>query len=155
MAGKGHQITFSMVHHIRVEGAKFIPLSHENEHNKEHMFAFISGVRGEHVGELFDVLGRWLDFVKDHSDSSTRMTPRLLTAAVLEQYGSVISQKITDSLDTLNQCDTDLQHAIEELNTETPESRIQVTKAIQDLNKKLVAMNTTAHWRSLYNALPL
>jgi len=61
-----------------------MPISDENEHNKEHMFAFISGVTSEHVGELFDVLRRWLDVVEDHSDSSTRMTPRLLTAAVLE-----------------------------------------------------------------------
>jgi hypothetical protein len=118
-----------------------MPISDENEHNREHMFAFISGVTSEHVGELFDVLSRWLDVVEDHSDSSTSMTPRLLTAAVLEQYGSVVSQKITKSFKALVQCDIDLKHAIDESKAETPKSRIQVTKYIQDLNKKLVDMN--------------
>ena len=61
------KITFSMVYHARAEGNEFIKAKNTDGDNKEHMFAFVTGLTSQQIGLLLtDLIHRWQDVVHDH-----------------------------------------------------------------------------------------
>jgi hypothetical protein len=76
-----------MVHHIRAEEDKFISTKNTNTNNKEHMFALITGNTSREVGQLLDPMSGWQDITTDQLETSSGMTPRLLTVVVIGQHG--------------------------------------------------------------------
>jgi hypothetical protein len=190
------KVTFSMVHHVRVEGNKFVPsaatrnpnskASAENKslatpvtenkydqkgrkkrrqrrreemktkafdhENKEHLFAFVVGFESEHVGNLFiNLLNRWQDIATDHKSldykktTSTGMTPRLLAAAILSQYGAIVVESIVEVNTNLKECDNILSRSTNRNSTKEGESRKErieaSTDSIEKMSQKLVQMN--------------
>jgi hypothetical protein len=131
-----------MVHHIRAEEDKFISTKNTNTNNKEHMFALITGNTSKEVGQLLlDPMSRWRDITTDHLETSSGMTPRLLTAAVIEQHGySVWYQDIKSLYNKLDERDKKLTTAIEKLQKETKVSTKKATAEIQRLSKNLIEM---------------
>jgi hypothetical protein len=109
--------------------------------NKEHMFGFIAGFNRKEIGKLLrDRLIRWQDIAKDHVfKTSAALTPRLLIATVLAQFGETITLDVIKAAKTLQTCDKDLEDAIQNL-SEKAEGE-DTTTSIQDLNKKLISMN--------------
>jgi len=153
-----------MVHHVRAEGEEFVPASadkmkdHTQEQgeefvpasadktkapNQEHMFAFIYGLNGEQIQTLLTgLVYRWQDIAHDHSKLSTGITPRLFVAALISQYGSVISKKIQNVYKNLRKCDKDLQKAIQNLEKEKePNPASAQTTQIRGINQNLIGMN--------------
>jgi hypothetical protein len=131
-----------MVHHIRAEQDKWIQTTDTSGNNQEHMFAFITRMKGQHIGQLLiDLINRWQDVAKDHLTTSAGMTPRLFAAAVLSQYGSIIVPSILKAVETLKKCDNYLELAIEKLQNQTQESHEDITKHISSMNQKLISMN--------------
>ena len=72
---------------------------------------------------------------------SAGLTPRLFAAAILSQYGSIISGIIKETAEALSDCDEDLGREIEKLESGKPESPEKTTSYIRSLNRKLIAMN--------------
>jgi hypothetical protein len=136
-----------MVHHVRAEGEEFVPASADetNGHNQEHVFAFIYGLNGEQIQTLLTgLVSRWQDIVDDHSKPSTGITPRLFVAALISQYGSVISRKVRNVYKNLRICDDDLQKAIQNLEKEKekePDPSSARTRQIRGINQNLIGMN--------------
>jgi hypothetical protein len=136
-----------MVHHVRAEGEEFVPASADKTkgQNQEHMFAFIYGLNGEQIQTLLTgLVSRWQDIVDDHSKPSTGITPRLFVAALISQYGSVISRKIRNVYKNLRICDDDLQKAIQNLEKEKekePDPSSARTRQIRGINQNLIGMN--------------
>jgi len=138
----GPRMTFSMVHHVRAEGKQFVTTRNTKGGNQEHMFAFISGIESVHVSKLFaDLIIRWQDIVQDHLKTSAGLTPKLLVAAVLSQYGTIISPYMMETGQTLQQTlkDCDLQKLIENLKDE--KSSGETTAHIRTLSQTLIQMN--------------
>jgi hypothetical protein len=136
------KVAFSMVHHIRAEPDKWIQTTDTSGNNQEHMFAFITGMKSQHIGQLLtDLINRWQDIAKDHLTTSAGMTPRLFVAAVISQYGSIIAPSIIEAVDMLKQSDMDLKSSIEKLGNKTREPPEAITKHISSLNQKLIDMN--------------
>jgi hypothetical protein len=134
-----------MVHHVRAEGEDFVPASADKTkgQNQEHMFAFIYGLDGKQIQSLLTgLVSRWQDIADDHSKSSTGITPRLFVAALISQYGSVISRKIRKVYKNLRICDDDLQKAIHNLEKEKePDPSFVRTRQIRGINQSLIGMN--------------
>jgi len=134
-----------MVHHVRAEGEDFVPASADKTkgHNQEHMFAFIYGLDSKQIQSLLTgLVSRWQDIAHDHSKSSTGITPRLFVAALISQYGSVISRKIRKVYKNLRICDDDLQKAIHNLEKEKEPGPSSVrTRQIRGINQNLIDMN--------------
>jgi hypothetical protein len=134
-----------MVHHVRAEGENFVPASADKteSHNQEHMFAFIYGLDGKQIQTLLTgLVYRWQDIPGDHAKSSTGITPRLFVAALISQYGSIISKKIQNVYKSLRICDEDLQRAIRNLEKEKePDPASAGTKPIREINQNLIGMN--------------
>ena len=104
------------------------------------MFALITGNTSGEVGQLLlDPMSRWQDITTDHLEISSGMTPRLLTAAVIEQHGHVVLRKIKDSC-KLHDGDEELAEAIKELQKETKVSGTKATTAVQSLSANLIKM---------------
>jgi hypothetical protein len=130
-----------MVHHIRAEEDKFISTKNTNTNNKEHMFALITGNTSGEVGQLLlDPMSRWQDITTDHLETSSGLTPRLLTAAVIEQHGYSVLQDIKESFNILKERDMKLTTAIAQFQNETKVSSKKATTAIQFLSKNLIKM---------------
>jgi hypothetical protein len=144
-------VTFSMVHHIRVEGDKFVP-----ENNAEIAFAFLSGRNPNNVNfpiidhmiqRLFtDLIPRWQDISLDHSGRDAGITPRLFVAALLSQYCSTISPNVENTAEMLLTFDTTLSNAVDEIQEGKAKQKVsevtlrEVTLRIQGANKNLVTM---------------
>jgi len=126
-----------MVHHIRANEDQFVsPISAKTE-NKEHIYAFITGMESKDVRQLLlGLVSRWQDITKDHLVTSSGMTSRLFIAAVLSQYGSLISETIRDSFKKLRRCDVVLLKATKDTHHEQ-----RNTDRMQSLNRKLTKMN--------------
>jgi hypothetical protein len=139
---KHSTVVLSLVYHTRVLGNDYVSLNDNDsqQENKEHMFGFIAGFNRQEIGKLLrDRLIRWQDIAKDHVfKTSAALTPRLLIATVLAQFGETITLDVIKAAQTLQTCDKDLEKAIENLSeTDCPET----TQNIQDLNQKLISMN--------------
>ena len=135
-------MAFSMVYHIRAERDKWIQTTDTDGKNQEHMFAFVTGMKSQYIGQLLtDLINRWQDIAKDHLATSAGMTPRLFVAAVLSQCGTIIAPSIIGAVDMLRECDMDLRSSIEKLGDKTQESREAVTDHISSLNQNLIQMN--------------
>ena len=131
-----------MVHHIRAEGDIFVQADKTRGDNQEHMFGFLYGLDGEHMQQLLtDLLPRWQDIADDHSKPSTGITPRLLVAALLSNYGSIASERIRNVYKNLLICDEDLQTATEKLKIQLPEPSQKQIDRIRAINENLVRMN--------------
>jgi hypothetical protein len=110
-----------MVHHIRAEGPNFAETINTQGGNEEHMLAFISGLKSEHIRDLLTgLVFRWQDIASHHLSTSAGMTPRLFVAALLSQYGSIISGRIRDVYGKLKGCDINLMNEIQNLRKEEP-----------------------------------
>ncbi len=131
-----------MVHHVRAEGKIFVT-PRKDSTNQEHIFGFIAGFTGPDLGRLLrDRVRRWQDISIDHSVKPTAgMTPRLFTAAVISQYGSIVAQEVMDSARTLVQSDQKLQSALRKLKDLEPGSSGDVTIEIGRMNETLIDMN--------------
>jgi hypothetical protein len=135
-----------MVHHIRAEGEDFVSASADTtkeDHNQEHMFGFIYGLNGTEVQTLLTgLVSRWQDIAGDHSKPSTGITPRLFVAALISQYGSIISGRIRNVYKNLRICDKHLQRAIQNLEKEKePNPSSDQTSQIRSINQNLIDMN--------------
>src|SRR5579871_1243840 len=135
-----------MVHHIRAEGQDFAPASGdktEADYNQEHMFGFIYGLDGKQMQTLLTgLVSRWQDITNDHSKPSTGITPRLFVAALISQYGSIISERIRNVYKNLKICDDDLKKAIQNLEKEKePDPSSHQTSQIRGINQNLIGMN--------------
>jgi hypothetical protein len=125
-----------------VVGNDYVSLNDNDsqQENKEHMFGFIAGFNRQEIGKLLrDRLIRWQDIAKDHVfKTSAALTPRLLIATVLAQFGETITLDVIKAAQTLQTCDEYLEKEIENLSeTDCPET----TRNIQALNQKLISMN--------------
>jgi hypothetical protein len=111
------------------------------QENKEHMFGFIAGFKRQEIGKLLrDRLIRWQDIAKDHVfKTSAALTPRLLIATVLAQFGETITLDVIRAAQTLQTCDEDLEKAIKNLSGGT--DCLETTQTIQAVNQKLISMN--------------
>ena len=133
----------SLVYHTRVVKNEYVSLNDDNnaQSNKEHMFGFIAGFNRKEIGKLLrDRLLRWQDIAEDHVfRTSAALTPRLLIATVLAQFGETITLDVTSAAKTLQTCDGDLETAINKLDggAECKDT----TESIDVLNQKLIKMN--------------
>ncbi|RDW63394.1 hypothetical protein BP6252_10939 [Coleophoma cylindrospora] len=138
-------VSFSMVYHIRAEGGNFASATadkREERYNKEHMFGFLWGLDGVEIKELLtDLVSRWQDIADDHSKPSTGITPRLVVAALISQYGSVISETIQTVYSNLGVCDDNLNKAINDLVKNEPGRSLKSAGQIRDINENLIKMN--------------
>jgi hypothetical protein len=135
-------LTFSMVHHIRVEGRKFVPTNNATGNNVEHMFAFISGLESELIRKLLtDYIPRWQDISYDHLKTSAGVTPLLFVAGLLLQYGSVTSEKIRHAYKNLKKCDSLLIQEIDYLGKSNLQSSLVTKSPIRNLNHTLIDLN--------------
>ncbi len=124
-----------------MEGGKYVSLNGAEAGNKEHMFGFMAGFEQSEIQTLLlDRLTRWQDIVKDHLRTSAALTPRLLIAMVLAQFGLTVTEDVIKVAYTLKTCDRDLEDAMRHLNSD--EDCIErVTSRIRSLNKNLIDMN--------------
>lgn len=136
-----------MVHHIRAEGEDFDSASSadktKGENNQEHMFAFIYGLDGKQMQMLLtNLVSRWQDITDDHLKPTAGITPRLFVAALISQYGSIISEKIQKVYKDLKDCDNDLRKAIHNLEMDRePDPSSDQTEQIRAINQNLIGMN--------------
>ena len=140
---KHSTVVLSLVYHTRVVGVDYVSLNddHDPQGNKEHMFGFIAGFNRQEIGKLLrDRLIRWQDIAKDHVfKTSAALTPRLLIATVLAQFGETVTLDVIKAAETLQTCDENLEKAIENLTGKTDDEK--TTTTIQALNQKLISMN--------------
>jgi hypothetical protein len=54
-----------MVHHIRTQGGKFAAKENSKD-NREHMFAFMEGLKSGQIVQLAELIHRWQDVPHDH-----------------------------------------------------------------------------------------
>ena len=128
------QVAFSMVHHVRAEGQKFVQTTNTTGYNQEHIFAFVTGLEIRHIGQLLVNLGsRWQDVPRDHLITGVGITPRLFVATVLSQCGSIASPNIVRTTRALQNCDKQLLIARSE------SSKYEVV--FHRLSQTLIAMN--------------
>jgi hypothetical protein len=135
-----------MIHHIRVEGNKFVSARGGTGDNKEHMFGFIAGFDVFDVTQILTrLVPRWSDIPADHLQDTTGLTPKLFLATVISQYGFLTSRDIFKCYNNLKNSDAELHDALKKLQTLPPYSfseKQEDTYKIQKLNTDLVAMNT-------------
>jgi hypothetical protein len=68
-------VALSLVHHVRVEGKKFVPARRGNI-NQEHIFGFIAGFTSPDLGRILtDLFTRWQDIT---ADRKANPAPRIL-----------------------------------------------------------------------------
>lgn len=135
-------VTLSLVHHIRAEGHTFVSKKSDSN-NQEHIFTFVAGFSSKDIGRLLtDLFTRWQDLPYDHLKSSTGMTPKLFMAAIISQYGHIVSQDIMAAGQKLVRCDESLRISVDRLKKTKLGSTEDdnVTEEIQKMNETLITM---------------
>ncbi|KAN0106721.1 hypothetical protein V8E51_009597 [Hyaloscypha variabilis] len=138
-------VSFSMVHHIRAEEGNFVPASADTtneDNNQEHMFGFISGLDGMQMQALLtSLVFRWQDIVNDHSSPSTGITPQLFVAALISQYGSIISGRLRKVYMDARICSYELQKLVHNLDKEEElDPSLDQAHRIGSINQNLIDM---------------
>jgi hypothetical protein len=133
-------VAVSIIHHMRVEGGKFIGSGTQGE-NQEKIFGFVAGFTSTAIGMLFtNLISEWQDSVSDCLQTCPGMTAKLFMAATISQCYRIVSQDITSVNQRLNFCDSSLQGAVYKQRSPKPDTYKESRAQIDDINKDLIEM---------------
>jgi hypothetical protein len=133
-------VAVSIIHHMRVEGGKFIGSGTQGE-NQEKIFGFVAGFTSTAIGMLFtNLISEWQDSVSDCLQTCPGRTAKLFMAATISQCYRIVSQDITSVNQRLNFCDSSLQGAVYKQRSPKPDTYKESRAQIDDINKDLIEM---------------